>query len=79
MFTIEDGVKCYGPFAIPSYKCEINFVVQRAILRMTGVRAEIVYNRDWGIWAGSTCRRQCRHALAIGRALSRLLDEVCPV
>ena len=78
MFSIEKGKKEYGPFALPSQDCEINGVVYQAILSKTGVSADILYNDDWGIWAGSTCSKQCRHALAVGRALPRLLDEVCP-
>ena len=66
MFSIEKGKKEYGPFALPSEDCKINGVVYQAILSKTGVSADILYNDDWGIWAGSTCRRQCRHALAVG-------------
>ena len=43
MFSVIDVVKNYGPFAIPSQDCEINGIVQQAILRQTGVSAEICY------------------------------------
>ena len=30
--------------------------------RYKGAIAIIRRHREWGIWAGSTCTRQCRHA-----------------
>ena len=80
MFMYKNGVKVYGPVNIPHQTCVITRKQQINILNTCGIWPAIV--EEFGIWVGSACTRQCRHALAIGRDLersidlSRLLDEI---
>ena len=82
MFTNRGRVKVYAPVMIPHQSCSITTLQQSTIHKKSGLWPEIDDNEEWGIWVGSTCTRQGRHALAIGRGLSRpidisrLLDEV---
>ena len=86
MFTYKGNVKVYDPLNIPHQTCVITLKQQNHILNTCGLWPSIVdseeWGEEWGIWAGSTCTRQCWHALAIGRDLersidlSRLLDEI---
>ena len=88
MFMYKNVVKVYGPVNIPHQTCVITRKQQINILNTCGIWPAIVdieeWGEEWGIWVGSACTRQCRHALAIGRDLersidlSRLLDEIRP-
>ena len=73
----------YEPLAIPSQYTEISDTQAWSIYRKFEVWPKIIRRYEWGgIWAGSTCRRQCRHALrtrsitSTRRGMSQI-DEVC--
>ena len=69
MFTYKGNVKVYGPLNIPHQTCVLTRKQQNNILNTCGLWPSIVdceeWGEEWGIWAGSTCTRQCWHALAI--------------
>ena len=67
MFMYRYGVKVYGPVNIPHQTCVITRKQQLNILNTCGIWPAIV--EEFGIWVGSACTRQCRHALAIRRDL----------
>ena len=69
MFMYKNGVKVYGPVNIPHQTCVITRKQQLNILNTCGIWPAIV--EEFGIWVGSACTRQCRHALAIRRDLER--------
>ena len=75
MFMYRNGVKVYGPVNIPHQTCVITRKQQINILNTCGIWPAIVdieeWGEEWGIWVGSACTRQCRHALAIRRDLER--------
>ena len=52
----------YGPPAIPNPNSDLTHTQKQSIVRKFKVTARVLHKEDWGIWAGSTCRRQCRHA-----------------
>ena len=68
--TIEGGKKICGPVAIPVLGTVLTPKQRRSFERDTKC-TEKVYVDGTGIWVGSTSTSQCRHALAIGRGLSR--------
>ena len=74
--------KTYGPVHIPHPCCHLIEEQVGNIRKWYGLHAVISHVSEFGIWVGSACTRQCRHALALGRVLSllvdtsRLLDEV---
>jgi len=74
--------KTYGPVHIPHQCCHLTEDQGRTIFMQYQFHAVISHVSEFSIWVGSTCTRQCRHALALGRGLSRpidisrLLDEV---
>ena len=69
MFMYKNGVKVYGPVNIPHQTCVITCKQQLNILNTCGIWPAIV--EEFGIWVGSACTRQCKHALAIRRDLER--------
>ena len=68
-FTTVDGVKTYGPLAVLSDESYLKPEQTDFVLERSNIKAEIIYRAGWGICLGSTCRRQCRHAVS---------DRPCP-
>ena len=68
-FTTVDGVKTYGPLAVLSDESYLKPQQAKFVLDESKIQAEIIYREGWGICLGSTCRRQCRHAVS---------DRPCP-
>ena len=62
VLKIYDNEKTYAPFHLPSQACTLLDGQARSIHRKNKVWPDILYKKDWGIWVGSTCTRQCRHA-----------------
>ena len=57
--------KLYGPLSIEdeSFVPRLTHGQLKDIYeRYKGAIAIIRRHREWGIWAGSTCTRECRHA-----------------
>ena len=74
-FTFPSGdAKTYGPVNIPHPCCHLTEDQARTIFTCYRLHAVISHVSEFGIWVGSACTRQCRHALALGRVLSRLID-----
>ena len=63
-FTIVDDVKTYGPLAVLNNKSYLKPEQTAHVLNRSNIKAEILYRENWGICLGSTCRRQCRHAVS---------------
>ena len=68
-FTTVENVKTYGPLAVLNDKSYLKPEQARYVLEESNIKAEILYRDGWGICLGSTCRRQCRHAVS---------DRPCP-
>ena len=68
-FSVVDDVKTYGPLAVLSDESYLKPQQAKFVLGESKIKAEIVYREGWGICLGSTCRRQCRHAVS---------DRPCP-
>ena len=68
-FTIVGDVKTYGPLAVLSNQSYLKPQQAKFVLDESKITAEILYRDEWGICLGSTCRRQCRHAVS---------DRPCP-
>ena len=67
--SVVDGVKTYGPLAVLSDESYLKPQQAKFVLDESKIQAEIIYREGWGICLGSTCRRQCRHAVS---------DRPCP-
>ena len=71
----------YGPLAIPSPNSDTTNEEQCIVFINFKVHASVKIE-PWGIWVGSTCTRQCRHAeheayhVYSTRYMSQI-DEVC--
>ena len=69
-----NDTKTYGPVHIPHQCCHLTGDQARTIFMQYQLHAVISHVSGFGIRVGSACTRQCRHALALGRVLSRLVD-----
>ena len=69
-----NDTKTYGPVHIPHPCCHLIEEQECSIRKWYGLHAVISHVSEFGIRVGSACTRQCRHALALGRVLSRLVD-----
>ena len=70
--TMQGDKKTIGPVDIPYLGMTLNKRQHADFERETRCTAHVDVDST-GIWGGSTCTSQCRHALAIGRGLSRLI------
>ena len=80
-FRFQGAKKSLGPYDVPE-RPMLSRQQQMEIRNHWGIWPKLIRSPTTGMWVVSTCTRQCRHALAIGRglsrpiAISRLLDEV---
>ena len=70
--TMQGDKKTIGPVDIPYLVMTLHKSQHADFERKTRCTAHVDVDST-GIWGGSTCTSQCRHALAIGRGLSRLI------
>ena len=63
-FTTVADVRTYGPLAVLSDESYLKPEQTDFVLKRSNIKAEILYRDGWGICLGSTCRRQCRHAVS---------------
>ena len=69
-FTTVGDVKTYGPLAVFGDESYLSPEQTEFVLEKGEIKAEIICRESWGgICLGSTCRRQCRHAVS---------DRPCP-
>ena len=61
-FRVCGADMTYEPLSIPNQYSEISDMQAKSIFRKYKVWPRVLYKKDWGIWIGSTRRRQCRHA-----------------
>ena len=57
--------KLYGPLSIEDESFDprlTHWQLMGIYERYKGAIAVIRHHHEWGIWAGSTCTRECRHA-----------------
>ena len=63
--SVVDGVKTYGPLAVFGDESYLSPEQTEFVLEKGEIKAEIICRESWGgICLGSTCRRQCRHAVS---------------
>ena len=79
-FGFTPDWKTYGPITVRDETCLLTERQQDVLYNTHQVQVKLIDDASWGIWAGSTCTRQCRYALASTSAslpidISRLLDD----
>ena len=63
-FTVQTK-KLYGPLCIEDESSNPRLTQWQCMEiyeRFEGAMAVIRHHHEWGIWAGSTCTRECRNA-----------------
>ena len=64
-FSVVADVKTYGPLAVFGDESYLSPEQTDFVLEKGKIQAEIACRESWGgICLGSTCRRQCRHAVS---------------
>ena len=63
--SVADGVKTYGPLAVFGDESYLSPEQTKFVREKGEIQAVITSRESWGgICLGSTCRRQCRHAVS---------------